>query len=726
MKLNFKKVISAIVTFVVILTFVPDITVSAIATGVPGKATLQHNQYGEDIDGNYDIEVNMWYGNNGTSYTIYERFGGVGDFIPIESKSLSDGTPNVQNFIINIRGREKKGTYYYYVELKNSYGSTNTDLISVRVGGGETSDISIDKVDDENLAYQFTVEKGISEYKISNSKTNSKNFSVISSNTSAVKATIINGNILRVEGTNAGRSGLKIVDETNGYIRQIGVRVKKADGSLPGLPEYVSLGQVSEDTKTDLDFWKDTDVDDTNKRCDIRYIYINGGPLAGWRSWTSDDGGRAKKYITESLKLGMIPYFVFYNIPDSAEDYGRDLKHVNDKTYMDAYYKDLKFFLDICNEYLVDETFGIILEPDFIGYMMQQSGKKTTEIEAVGVESAYTSGILQKGKDPEFPNTIEGIVKSINYIINKNTTKANFGWQFNTWGYTEVGVPSQGLMHATETMGWDKGREFIKRAAKATAEYYMEAGILSYGADFISIDKYGFDGAYEKNAAQDPKGSCWFWGPDLWNNYLLYTKTLHETTNMPVTLWQLPVGHINTSQERSPYGSGLFKDLTNVPKNYEDSAPSYFFGDSFKPGAGNRFNYFSSNEAKDTKVTVNGDTVIYGSHIKEAMDAGVTTMLFGAGVGDSTDSVGSPPEDSYWWITKAQRYYKNPVLIVNGGNETMKEDVNCDGKVDLKDLAEITQRYNITNKDSNWDNKCDINKDLIIDIYDIVLISKKI
>ena len=108
------------------------------------------------------------------------------------------------------------------------------------------------------------------------------------------------------------------------------------------------------------------------------------------------------------------------------------------------------------------------------------------------------------------------------------------------------------------------------------------------------------------------------------------------------------------------------------------------------------------------------------------MDAGVTTMLFGAGVGDSTDSVGSPPEDSYWWITKAQRYYKDPVLIDNKGEEVVKEDVNSDGKVDLRDLAEISGKYNVTNQNAGWNKKYDLNNDLIIDIYDIVYISRKL
>ncbi len=47
--------------------------------------------------------------------------------------------------------------------------------------------------------------------------------------------------------------------------------------------------------------------------------------------------------------------------------------------------------------------------------------------------------------------------------------------------------------------------------------------------------------------------------------------------------------------------------------------------------------------------------------MKEAVDAGVISILFGAGVGISTDGVGSDPTDDFWWITNIQRYYENPV-----------------------------------------------------------------
>ncbi|SHJ09569.1 Cellulose binding domain-containing protein [Clostridium cavendishii DSM 21758] len=671
-KIRKRKFLSLLIIFTLVLSILPTTIAKAASSGAPGKPVLTSNQYGTDYDGNYTITMNMYYGNNATSYKVYERFGATGEFKLIGEGKLTDNTPSVQTAVFEVTGRTSVGMYNYRVDFINSYGTTSSDILQVRVGKEGNQKIIINGIDDQGIQCQMTIGQNVNNFKMINTANANPKFSVISSNTSTVKASITNGDTLIVQGIAAGRSGIKVIDEVTGDIRQIGVRVKNADGSLPGMPNYLSIGQVSEDTDNDLNFWKQTSNDDTNKRCDVRYIYVNGGPFGGWRSWTSEDGDRVKNYIRETLKVGMIPFFVYYNVPDMGESYDLDAKHISDKAYMEGYYKDLKYFLDICNEYAKDETVGMVFEPDFLGYMMKFANKAPNEINAV-VDAAYTSGVLQKDKDPKFENSVKGFVESINYIVRKNYKQSYFGWQFNIWSYDSTEITTQGLLHKTEFIGWDAGRNFIKQVAKQTADFYKSAGILSQNADFISIDKYGQDGAYQPGAAQDPKSSAWFWNADIWNNYLLYTKVLHEETQKPVILWQIPVGHINHSYEPNPYNGGSFNDLSNKEGYYEDSAPDFFFGDTFSPGAGNRLNYFGTNAANDPKVKTSGDKVTWGGHMEETRDAGVISILFGAGVNSSTDAVGSPPQDDYWWITKAQRYLKNP-LPLNGVNPGQPSD----------------------------------------------------
>jgi len=76
---------------------------------------------------------------------------------------------------------------------------------------------------------------------------------------------------------------------------------------------------------------------------------------------------------------------------------------------------------------------------------------------------------------------------------------------------------------------------------------------------------------------------------------------------------------------------------------------------------GNIFNHFSANGGNDPKVSVFGSQITWENHMQETADAGVISVLFGAGVGDSTDGVGSDPTEAFWWITKVQEYYENPV-----------------------------------------------------------------
>ena len=174
----------------------------------------------------------------------------------------------------------------------------------------------------------------------------------------------LSGNTITFKGLVPGRTGLKIVAGIQNYF--IGMRVNNSDASIPGLPKYVSIGSVSEDASDDLNFWKDIQPGAKNKAMDIRYIYINGGPVTVWHSWGP---GRPAKFARESLKHELIPFFVYYNIADGGESYSIDLQHVQDPAYMTAYFNDLNMFLDSVENVMHGELYGIILEPDFLGYM---------------------------------------------------------------------------------------------------------------------------------------------------------------------------------------------------------------------------------------------------------------------------------------------------------------------------------------------------------------------
>jgi hypothetical protein len=380
------------------------------------------------------------------------------------------------------------------------------------------------------------------------------------------------------------------------------------------------------------------------------------------------DGFRATSYVRESLKLGMIPFFVWYNIDGPGDGYTTDTADAQNPTFMLGYYTDLKFFIDQVNAEAPNELVGVVIEPDFLGYIAQNGDDPNTDVAAT--DQAYASGVLTAGVDPAFPNTITGYVQSVNYILHKYLPNAYFGWEASLWGHPAQGFtvpsPGNGIIHLTDGVGVDTGRPEIHAEAAATADYYIGAGVTSYGASFIAVDKYGLDAAAENaTAAANPAGSTWFWNMTLWVNYLTFAQALGQETSLPVVLWQIPVGHINASQFAAPAG-GLFPALVNDSTHYEDSAPTFFLGDTFVPGSAPRLKYFGAgDEGSDPQdsSTVSGGKVTWPSAMSLAESYGVSCVLFGAGVGDSTQGVGTPPTDGGWWITKAQTYYDQPAPL---------------------------------------------------------------
>jgi len=627
------------------------------AENAPAKPTLSLND-ADPSDGAFTVGFNIWSGTNATYWQLFENG------VEVHAEELTDNSPNPQSASVELTGRFHAANVYEVV-LGNDAGSTSSDPLTHIVGGA--SRIRIDGADGAEQVAQVTVDQGATTFDLDTLGVEGSTYQAWTNNPDVISASV-DGSTLTIEGLEAGRASVKLADLESGEERFVGVRVRTEEGALPGLPNYVAIGSVSEDSSADLGFWRDFENPATNKRMDVRYIYLNGGPENGWRTW--QNGQRLQSFIRESQKLGMVPYFVWYNIPDSAESYQSNLEHIQDPEYMRGYFEDLKYALETIQEMAGDETVGFVLEPDFLGYMMQ-IGRDPADQVMARTDAAYQAGALDPNVDPVFDNTVQGLVQSINYTISTRAPNVRFGWQFNLWASPGIhtSIPRTGLMHLTDTMGIEAGRQAIAAEAAEIADYYINAGVTSHGAEFLAIDKFGLDAVgFESTAANDPASSTWFWNADHWMNYLEFSRVLHEKTDLPVTLWQIPVGHINTSLAENPYDpSGVFPDLANSVTQYEDSAGTFFLGDTFQT-TGARRDFFGQNLGGDANVSLSGDTITWGSHIAEAAEAGIDTILFGAGVGASTDGVGSPPTDSFWWISQAQDYFEDPVPLDGSGS----------------------------------------------------------
>lgn len=533
-----------------------------------------------------------------------------------------------------------ENTFAITATVTDNDGLTATDNSSVTISNnapGNTLTLN-------NLPLQINVNAGDSVIHIFDAAITA----VLSRNLDVVEITV-NGTAVTFKGLSPGRTGLKITAGGQDYF--MGFRVNNDDGTMPGMPKYLSMGSVSEDTNGDLNFWKDVNVGQTNKSMDIRYIYINGGPFTGWSSWGPN---RPTTFAEESLRHGLIPFFVYYNIPDGGESFFTDLAHANDPAYMTAYFADLDNFMTQVENVLQGELYGIILEPDFLGYMQQN---------AVPNDPGLITTCVSADAIADSVGTIITLVERINKTIDDKRALGHnliYGWQLNLWSYPIEGAP-QGVLRITDQLGYNAGRQVIQNAATQTTLYAIASGALSNNANFLSIDKYGLDAMGHINSS-DPAASTWFFNNDHWNNYLHYVNTMNDISGYPVILWQLPVGHINSTTETSAYTGAAFPDLNNTSTHFEDSCSDFFLGDTFTANDTLRQNYFSQNLYNDPKLQVNGNEITFGNHLQETKDAGVISVLFGAGVGASTDGIGDPATDDYFWIQKVQDYYLNGTI----------------------------------------------------------------
>ncbi|MFK7691572.1 heparinase II/III family protein [Paenibacillus sp. HJGM_3] len=101
---------------------------AAKSTAKPGVPVLSHDNgydYGL-LDGRYNVTMNLWYGQNGWIYKLYEND------VVVDTQILSDQTPAPQSAVTAISGKTN-GTYRYRAELTNGHGTTSSDPLVVTV-----------------------------------------------------------------------------------------------------------------------------------------------------------------------------------------------------------------------------------------------------------------------------------------------------------------------------------------------------------------------------------------------------------------------------------------------------------------------------------------------------------------------------------------------------------------------------------------------------------------
>ncbi|NOU65587.1 hypothetical protein GC096_16255 [Paenibacillus sp. LMG 31461] len=102
--------------------------IAAKSKAKPGTVVLSDdNGYDTALhDGSYNVTMNMWYGENGRIYKLYEND------VLIDTQILTDNSPNAQTVVTAVYGK-KNGTYRYFAELTNAFGTTTSSTHVVTV-----------------------------------------------------------------------------------------------------------------------------------------------------------------------------------------------------------------------------------------------------------------------------------------------------------------------------------------------------------------------------------------------------------------------------------------------------------------------------------------------------------------------------------------------------------------------------------------------------------------
>ena len=108
-----------------LIVTVSDLSLNDNATDKPAKPSLSHNAWSNT--GNYTVTMNMWWGENGSAWKLYEN----GKLISVKNLNYNS-SKSAQSDSVEFTNKAK-GTYTYKAELINSKGVTESSEITVTI-----------------------------------------------------------------------------------------------------------------------------------------------------------------------------------------------------------------------------------------------------------------------------------------------------------------------------------------------------------------------------------------------------------------------------------------------------------------------------------------------------------------------------------------------------------------------------------------------------------------
>lgn len=258
---------------------------------------------------------------------------------------------------------------------------------------------------------------------------------------------------------------------------------------------------------------------------------------------------------------------------------------------------------------------------------------------------------------PTFTEDLKGYFQSVNYIIRfVGECKIPFGYQENVWAGGSALWVFENANEANDAVSEAiPVAEFINSLELYTGEWKP---------DFIAFDRYERD-CFGPDAILN-----YAWGAKHWDKYLTFCKEIAERIgDIPIMLWQIPAGHMVTTDET----------ITNYSiSGHSSAAAPFFLGDNrigtdlnnIHPDVRNipltsgHYNASSVGELLSKDGGYDWST----SNLQRLADMKVFSILWGGGSTTGIAAIGTNGDDDGWMADKITSYYDNVVYNTNAAS----------------------------------------------------------
>jgi len=366
-------------------------------------------------------------------------------------------------------------------------------------------------------------------------------------------------------GGGAGGAGLIGSSASGGAIGANGAGGSVAAGTCIGSAFLASLGKNSVLVGASME-----DATAAKAPFDGRYLYLSGGFFDGsspcvscasgcttsgtscansaggcawWGCWQWDQdppGQYVVGFVSTNEKASpkQIPMFTYYEELQASKltEGTSQVAAINDATVLTRYLADWRFVLQKIGSHVA----LLHLEPDFWGYVEQLNSDPHAVPAKVSTANPTDCA--------SYENSAAGLAKCMIHMVRVYAPNAKVGLHASAWG-TKMDV-----------FGNSDAKLDVPGEAQKMATFLTALGAKD--GDFIVSDPSDRDAGYYESINR----KTWWDATNAtlpnFHQAFVWTKTLAEATNLPIVLWQIPVGNMSQS---------------NTTDHWKDNRVDYFF-----------------------------------------------------------------------------------------------------------------------------------------------------